>query len=246
MAHPATRYLAGITLGLSVIACRPRARSTAFHVVGAAASASEWSGARPSAVRAAAATPSGAGVGDGKPWVLHIGDSFVEAFLEQNIAPRFKAAGARYVVQSETATYTTTWASSRELDAWLDLRPSLVLITLGANEVSLPAPEMRSRAVERLVQRISAATPSCVWITPLTWNGDTGILQVIYDHCGPCLFFDSDAVVGDLSASERQADRIHPSPRGGARWASAFWDWLSDHRDPGGPPWSLTRFERRL
>jgi lysophospholipase L1-like esterase len=178
--------------------------------------------------------------------VLHIGDSFVDAFFAQNLAPRFRAAGARYVVQAETATYTTSWASSAELDFWLEDRPSLVLITLGANEVTLPAPEARARAVERLVQRVSAVTPSCVWITPVTWKGDTGILQVIHDHCGPCLFFDSDAVVGELSASERQPDRIHPSTRGGARWAAAFWDWLVDHRDPSAGPWSLTRFERRL
>jgi len=184
--------------------------------------------------------------GSHRPWVLHIGDSFVEAFFAQNLAPRFKAAGARYVVQAETATYTTTWASSEQLESWLDDHPSLVLITLGANEVTLPVPEMRARAVERLVQRVSAAATSCVWITPLTWKGDTGILQVIHDHCSPCLFFDSDAVVGELSANERQPDRIHPSPRGGARWAAAFWDWLEDHRDRRGAPWSLTSFERRL
>jgi len=225
--------------------CQSRVSAT-FHGVGAAASAYEWCEEQPPEAASSAVRSSTPDAGGGRPIVLHIGDSFVEAFFEQNLAPRFRAAGARYVVQSETATYTTTWAKSTRLDAWLALHPSLVLITLGANEVSLPAPEMRARAIEQLVQRVSAAAASCVWITPLTWNGDTGILQVIHDHCRPCLFFDSDAVVGDLSASERQPDRIHPSPRGGARWASAFWDWLADHRDPSGAPWVLTRFERRL
>jgi hypothetical protein len=77
------------------------------------------------------------------------------------------------------------------------------------------------------------------------WAADTGIVKVIHDHCAPCLFFDSDAVLGGLSPAERKADRIHPNERGGARWAAAFWDWLVRHRDPDAGPWRLVPFERR-
>ncbi len=218
--------LAAMITAATTGACQTRAPAT-FHVVGAAAAATEWTGSR-SETDSSGALEGGLGAlptsiarssvldaGDAKPWVLHIGDSFVEAFFKQNLAPRFRAAGARYVVQGETATVTTSWASNPELDSWLELRPSLVLITLGANEVTLPVPEMRARAVERLVQRIAAVAPSCVWITPLTWKGDTGILKVIHDHSRPCLFFDSDAVVGELSASERQPQSHSPKSQGG-------------------------------
>jgi hypothetical protein len=77
------------------------------------------------------------------------------------------------------------------------------------------------------------------------WKRDTGILEVIHRHCAPCLFFDSDAVLGGLSAEERQPDGIHPNKRGGERWARAFWEWLGDHRDMGSGPWALVPFERR-
>jgi hypothetical protein len=178
-------------------------------------------------------------------WVLHIGDSFVHASFQQNLRPRFEAAGTSYVVDATTATYTTTWAADPELDKWLARRPSLVLVTLGANEVDMPVPAEHARAVQHLVHKVAAAATSCVWITPPLWKKDTGILQVIHDHSAPCLFFDSDAVTGGLSDTERQRDRIHPNARGGARWTDAFWGWLEDHRDPRGGPWALVPFETR-
>ena len=68
---------------------------------------------------------------------------------------------------------------------------------------------------------------------------------MIHDHSAPCLFFDSDAVLGGLTADERQPDRIHPNKRGGARWAEALWGWLVDHRDATRPGWALVPFEVR-
>jgi lysophospholipase L1-like esterase len=149
------------------------------------------------------------------------------------------------VVDAETATYTTTWANDPEVDKWLAKRPSLVLVTLGANEVDMPAPAEHAAPVEQLVRKIAAAQAACVWITPPMWKKDTGILQVIHDHSSPCLFFDSDAVTGGLTAEERQPDHIHPNKRGGARWSEALWGWLVEHRDETRPGWSLVPFEVR-
>lgn len=177
--------------------------------------------------------------------MLHIGDSFVHASLQQNLRPRFEAAQTTYVVEATTATYTTSWANDPKLDQWLAKRPSLVLVTLGANEVDMPVPAEHAAAVEQLVRKIAAASTSCVWITPPMWKADSGILQVIHDHSAPCLYFDSDAVLGGLTADERQPDRIHPNKRGGARWAEALWGWLVDHKDATRPGWALAPFEVR-
>jgi lysophospholipase L1-like esterase len=177
--------------------------------------------------------------------VLHIGDSFVHASLQQNLRPRFEATGTGYVVDATTATYTTTWANDPELDRWLERRPSLVIVTLGANEVDMGVPREHAGAVEALVRKLVQVSASCVWMTPPMWKRDTGILQVIHDHVAPCLFFDSDAVLGGLADDERQHDRIHPNEKGGARWADALWEWLQDHRDPRRPAWALVPFEQR-
>lgn len=204
-------------------------------------SATAWTGSREmpvlSSVPAAPAKSSA--------WVLHVGDSFVDASFQQNLRPRFRTAGASYVAKGVTSTYTTTWAQDPELDEWLRARPALVIVTLGANEVDNPVPEAHAKVIERLAHKIAASGASCVWTSPPLWKRDTGIVQVIHDHCAPCLFFDSDAVLGGLAAVERQGDRIHPNARGGARWAEAFWMWLVDHRDLSGGPWVLVPFERR-
>jgi lysophospholipase L1-like esterase len=178
--------------------------------------------------------------------VLHIGDSFAEASFQQNLAPRVRASGAGYVVDARTATYTTTWAYDAQLDEKLARKPSLVIVTLGANEVDIPYPSVHAGAVERIARRIQASGASCVWTTPPLWHGESGMLEVIHDHCAPCLYFDSDAVlVGGLRPDERQRDGIHPNARGGARWADAFWGWLNDHRDSSRPGWRVVPFERR-
>jgi lysophospholipase L1-like esterase len=208
---------------------------------GPAPSATEWTGARAEAPPPAS-PPEGENAGG---WVLHVGDSFVHAFLWQNLRPRFLGMHTQYVVQATTATYTTTWAASPVLDEWLARRPSLVLVTLGANEVEMMVPEEHARAIEAITRKIAASGAACVWITPPMWKAESGILGVIHDHSAPCLFFDSDAVLGGLTPEERQHDRIHPNGRGGGRWARAFWDWLSDHRDPTRAPWALDPFERR-
>jgi hypothetical protein len=214
-----------------------------------APSAVEWTGsrARPlppgqSGAAPAARVPPG---GRTEAWVLHVGDSFVHAHLWQTLRPLFLANQTQYVVEATTATYTTTWAASPVLDEWLARRPSLVLVTLGANEVEMVVPEQHAKAIETLTKKIAATGAPCVWITPPMWKDETGILGVIHDHCAPCLFFDSDAVLGGLTSEERQPDRIHPNHRGGERWGRAFWDWLSEHRDPAHGPWALHPFEQR-
>ena len=67
------------------------------------ASATDWAGVRAGSSPPPAVAPE---VRKGA-WALHIGDSFVHASLQQNLGPRFHAAGTNYVVEGTTATYTT-------------------------------------------------------------------------------------------------------------------------------------------
>ena len=234
--------LAALGLGLAASSCRGE-RSSADDAV--KPSASEWIGER-SPAEGGATAPDAAPHVPRDAWILHVGDSFVEASFNQNLWPHFHAAGARYVVRARTATYTTTWAHDAEFDALLAARPSLVIVTLGANEFDIETPEQHGHAIESIARKVARSGASCVWTSPPMWTRDTGIVQVIRNHCAPCLFFDSDAVLGgSLSPAERTGDRIHPNERGGARWADAFWQWLVRHRDPDAGPWALVPFERR-
>jgi lysophospholipase L1-like esterase len=236
-----SRSNAPVLAVLAMVSCDPGGRvAPPATRVEHAIRATEWAGSR---TRSALSLPAAAA--PNAAWVLHVGDSFVDASFQQNLRPRFRTAGAAYVSDGLTSTYTTSWANNPQLDRWLWSKPALVIVTLGANEVDVPVPGAHAGAVERLARKIAASGASCVWTAPPLWKPDSGILQVIHDHCAPCLFFDSDAVLGSLALGERQGDRIHPNARGGARWAEAFWMWLVDHRDVTRGPWALVPFERR-
>jgi hypothetical protein len=115
-----------------------------------------------------------------------------------------------------------------------ETRPDLVLINLGANEVSNTDPPTHAPAVRRIVKAIGGRP--CVWVSPPLWRKDTGIIDVIREHSAPCRFFDSNVLV--TTPIPRQSDKIHPTVAGGAIWAAAFWEWLEAQRapaDPGAP-----------
>jgi lysophospholipase L1-like esterase len=179
-------------------------------------------------MRAATDAPNGS--------VVHFGDSFVNAGLQQNLRPRFRNAQTRYFVFGKTSAWLATWAHGPELDTlYWGYRPSLFLITLGANDLRFNQPELRIPVVQRIVQRLRH-TP-CVWIGPPDWHpGPSPMLDMIRENSAPCRYFDSNAIASKIS---RQSDKIHPDDAGGALWADAFWNWLQQERDPEHGYWAL-------
>jgi len=167
--------------------------------------------------------------------VLQVGDSFAGS-LGIPLGERFRAHGLRSVLKFQTSSYVPTWASGTELPEYVaHYNPDLVLITLGANEFELSAPDTRAASVRRLVQRLGGRP--CVWITPPRWKPDSGILAVIEANSKPCRFLDSDTVVKDL---KRKPDKIHPSDAAREVWADAVLNWLAHERKANGSrPWEL-------
>jgi hypothetical protein len=167
--------------------------------------------------------------------ILHVGDSFAGS-LGVPLGKRFKAAGMRTVLEFETASYVPTWASGKELPQYIDkYRPSLVIVTLGANEVELANPEQRAGTVRRLVGKLGGRP--CVWVIPPLWKPDTGIFKVIRENAAPCRILESDTIVRNI---ELRKDKIHPSDEGREVWADAVLAWLARERE-GIPerPWQL-------
>jgi lysophospholipase L1-like esterase len=171
--------------------------------------------------------------------VVHFGDSFVDAGLRQALGPRFAAEHTRYIVASKTSSWLSSWAGSVKLnELYWGWRPSLFIVTLGANELRAdPAP--RAALVRQIVREMHG-TP-CVWISIPLWPGmPPDLNDMIRRESAPCRFFDSTVVESKIP---RQAfDGAHPTMEGGAIWADAFWRWLDSERDRTGGgkgPWAL-------
>jgi hypothetical protein len=174
------------------------------------------------------------------PVVLHIGDSFVHVGFSQTLKPKFREAGARYVVRAKESLYTPTILNAlRVPDLMRTRQPSLVILNIGGNEMRMPRPADHAPAIRRVSEVVSRGGASCVWVTPPppVKRGETGIVAEIKQDTAPCRVFDSTPLAAEL---ERESfDKIHPTRRAGAKWAEAFWTWLQAERDPNAKGWKL-------
>jgi hypothetical protein len=170
--------------------------------------------------------------------VLHIGDSMADA-LGKPLNRELDKRGIKAYLEAHESTYIPEWAGFKmELDRHLlSRKPDLVLITLGGNEMKVPDPSTRVAAVQRIVQKVGDRP--CLWIAAPMWPGlkSTGILDVIREHCAPCLYVDTNVLIPDL---QRLKDGVHPTIPERRRWAQFMIRWMLHNRDPQGKqPWSF-------
>ena len=159
--------------------------------------------------------------------VLHVGDSTVGGYggLAKALKTRFTAEDTLYTSDTIVSLGIRAFARTRTLRADLArVKPDLVLLTLGANDVFLPSPEKLAGDVRAIVATVG--TRDCYWIGPPTWKTDTGIVAVIRANVGHCRFFDSS-----LLPLARAKDGIHPTDRGGEQWADRIWPMLHRPED---------------
>jgi lysophospholipase L1-like esterase len=167
--------------------------------------------------------------------VLHIGDSMAGALgiaLNDELA-RHKVKG---MLRFKTASYIPDWAGGRELGLYLaQLKPDLVLITLGANEVKMLDPARRAPLIRKIVGKLEGRP--CVWIAPPVWTEERGMYQVIRDNIAPCRYMDTEQVYPDMP---RLSDKIHPTFAARVEWAKRVVAWLRAERRPTQErPWAL-------
>jgi lysophospholipase L1-like esterase len=152
--------------------------------------------------------------------VLQVGDSMVGGWggLAKALAPKFEALGAHYFRDWERSVGIATFDHEHKLQELIDKRsPDLVLVTLGANDVSVPFPSGLAKNVQSIARKASAGGRACYWLAPPVWKKDTGIVAVIKKNAAPCKVFDASYM-----KIARRADGIHPTDAGGATWAEAF------------------------
>jgi len=165
--------------------------------------------------------------------VLIIGDSFAEA-LGAGLRTRESSTGLKFFLRGEKATFIPEWAGPKRGVAGMmvSLKPDVVVIALGGNELAMTTPDIRGPKVKELVGLIGS-TP-CVWVSPPLWGGgkDNGLLGVIHDNSKPCRYYDSTLLAPDVP---RGSDKIHPTADGQKKWADYFLGWLQKEQEKAAP-----------
>lgn len=167
--------------------------------------------------------------------VLHVGDSMAGA-LGVALNDELKQHNVKGILRFKTASYIPGWAGGQELPLHLSqMKPDLVLITLGTNEVKMPDPTQRAPLVKKIVKLIGDRP--CVWIAPPIWTEERGLYQVIRDNVAPCRYMDTEVVYPGMP---RLGDKIHPTINARKEWAKRVVAWLAKERKPAaGKPWAL-------
>ena len=160
--------------------------------------------------------------------VLHVGDSMVGGTfgLTRALEAKLATEGAKIVRHTTVSESLSSFDKAPTLKDLIRTHdPDIVVITLGANDANVPHPEVHARSIENIVRRVGDR--ECWWIGPpsiknaSTRGGpsvEMSVVSVIRDHAGNCRFFDSSKL-----ELERASDGIHPTDRGAAKWADAFW-----------------------
>jgi hypothetical protein len=144
-----------------------------------------------------------------------MGDGLFLAWLRQRKAGEFEI---KYVPWYGSTT--ENWGASDKLSNLIEkYKPSLVVFTLGSNELFVPSIERREVYVKEIVRQMGQA--EFVWIGPPNWKDDTGINALIEKHVGKSRFFVSKEL-----QFERRSDGAHPTEKAAAVWADTIARWI--------------------
>jgi lysophospholipase L1-like esterase len=142
-----------------------------------------------------------------------VGGGFARA-----LRPKVEKTGAKYFRDVWESGSLRDFSRSDRIPKLLkDLHPDLVLLSLGANDVYEPKPEVMGPYIGKIAKMTEGI--DCIWIGPPIWNEKyKRIVPVLRDNSAPCRFFDSSDI-----EMHRKPDGIHPDEKGGETYADAFW-----------------------
>jgi|GEM_PF-1389096 len=154
-----------------------------------------------------------------KQKILLIGDSMVQE-LELIFAPICAKNHHQFRSIAIQSTNIQTYAQSDTLEKMIkQFDPTLVIIVLGSNELTIPDVESRRPYVEKILEVVGKR--KVVWVGPPNWRKDTGMNDFLAEIMDKDRFFRS----ADLKF-QRKTDGIHPTYQASIMWSDSIFNWL--------------------
>ncbi|MBO7138694.1 MAG: SGNH/GDSL hydrolase family protein, partial [Bacteroidaceae bacterium] len=143
--------------------------------------------------------------------ILFFGDSMVEGLLRRMNSYAF-ANGYEMTNVVWYSSTTEIWAQTDTLHYFINkVKPTFVMISLGANEQFIKNAAGRETCIRRILQELGN-TPY-VWIGVPGWREDTGINDLTRQIVGKDHYFDSRGLT-----LQRGSDHMHPTFHASALW----------------------------
>jgi lysophospholipase L1-like esterase len=151
--------------------------------------------------------------------LLLVGDSFAQG-LAPPLGELAKGLGVAFRADGRLGTRIAQWAAQPWLSADLAWGPTMVLVSLGTNDMKLPQPAVEQPALAQLAARLKSSGGRVVWLNPPTMPfPDRGVRAMI--AATGLEVFHSEAL-----QLPRGPDGIHPTVSSYAGWAGSVWRWV--------------------
>jgi hypothetical protein len=151
--------------------------------------------------------------------ILLIGDSMVQE-LELIFAPICAKNHHQFRSIAIQSTNIQTYAQTDTLEKMIkEFEPTLVIIVLGSNELTIPDIESRRPYVNKILQVIGER--KVVWVGPPNWRKDTGMNDFLAEIMDEDRFFRSANL-----KFKRKTDGIHPTHEASVMWSDSIFYWL--------------------
>lgn len=150
-----------------------------------------------------------------------MGDSFAVG-LAAPLRELVTGLGASLTADGVAGARIQQWAGARLQQALLTVQggATLVLVSLGTNDMKLAAPAAEQPALDQLVAQLRATKATLVWVgPPAVPFPDRGMRAMLQRVKVP--LFRSDAL-----RLARGPDSLHPTAAGYAGWAGALVQWI--------------------
>ena len=116
---------------------------------------------------------------------------------------------------------TSKWAKSDRLDEFIkEKQPTIVLVSLGSNELFVRQPDALKPNIQKILNKIGDRP--FIWIGPPNWKKDEGLNDMLEAFLPAGTFFRTEGMELD-----RKGDHIHPTRAAAALWMDSIMSWQS-------------------
>lgn len=151
--------------------------------------------------------------------ILLIGDSMAECIFF-SFSKYAKYSGHKLKGVFWYGSTTLKWAKSDTVRRLIAKhKPSLIIISLGANELFIKNINSREKALQKILAQMDSVP--YLYVSPPNWKPDYGLTEMLERNIPPDQFFLSRDLV-----LERRKDGAHPTMKASLVWGDTIANWI--------------------